>query len=292
MNVTYKSLVNVSFKELHNTFVDAFSDYAVDVSYMTPDVIQNRAIKNGYDPETSVGIFNDTKLVGFTLVGIDKHYENPAAFDIMTGLVKDYRGKGIAKEMFEFIKPKLKEKNIEEFYLEVLQENKSAIKAYQKTGFKIERSLDCFILDINKFKITEHARIPLIFKKIKKSGIDDFETFSDWTPSWENSFNAIKRIPDEAIIIAAEYSINKVGLIVYYPLISWIMALLVDPKYRKMGVGSALIGEVIKRINGDTDKIKFLNIPSDDEEFINFLKSSGFEEMTSQFEMKYKLNGQ
>ena len=286
----YKNLVNISFEELHKTFVDAFSDYAVDISYMTPDVIQNRAIKNGYDPESSVGVFNNNKLVGFTLVGIDTHYEIPAAFDIMTGLVKGYRGKGIASEMFNFIKPKLKEKNIEEFYLEVLQQNASAIRAYQKTGFKIIRSLDCFILPVKDFRITEEARTPLKFKKINKSGIDEFETFADWTPSWENSFNSIKRIPDEIITIAAEYSINKVGLIVYYPLLNWILAFLVDPKYRKMGVGSALISQLIDQVNGKVDKIKFLNIQSEDEDLITFLKESGFELMTAQFEMKYELN--
>lgn len=155
MNVTYKNLVNVSFEELHKTFVDAFSDYAVDVSYMTHYVMENRAIKNGYDPESSVGAFNDSKLVGFTLVGIDNHYETPSAFDIMTGLVKDYRGKGIASQMFDFIIPSLKEKKIKQFYLEVLQENNAAIRAYQKAGFKINRSLDCFTLDIKKLKITE-----------------------------------------------------------------------------------------------------------------------------------------
>ncbi len=144
MNVVYKNLANISFEELHNTFVDAFSDYAVDVSYMTPDVMQKRAIKNGYDPESSVGVFNENKLVGFTLVGLDQHYETPSAFDIMTGLVKDFRGKGIASKMFNFIKPTLKEKKIKQFYLEVLQENKAAIRAYQKTGFKINRKLGLF----------------------------------------------------------------------------------------------------------------------------------------------------
>lgn len=290
MKVMYKNLKNVTFEELHKTFVDAFSDYAVDVSYMTPDVMRNRAIKNGYDPESSVGVFEGEKLVGFTLVGIDKHYETPAAFDIMTGLVKDYRGKGIASEMFNFIKPTLKEKNIEKFYLECLQENKPAIKAYQKTGFKIIRSLDCFVFPVKNFKITEEVRIPLKFNKIDKSGIDEFGIYADWTPSWENSFNSIKRIPDEVIIIAAEYTISKIGLIVYYPLLNWIMALIVDPKYRKMGVGSALLGELIEQVNGYVDKIKFTNIQSDDDDLIRFLKASGFELVVSQFELKYELN--
>ena len=209
MNIVYKNLGNISFEELHNTFVDAFSDYAVDVSYMTPDVMQKRAIKNGYDTESSVGVFNENKLVGFTLVGLDQHYETSSAFDIMTGLVKDFRGKGLASEMFEFIKPVLKEKKVEQFYLEVLQENKAAIRAYQKTGFKILRSLDCFTLDISKFEVTTPLRIPLLFKEMDKSKVEYFDTFSDWIPSWENSFNAIKRIPDEVLVLEAEYSINK-----------------------------------------------------------------------------------
>jgi len=286
----YKNLVNVSFEELYKTFVDAFSDYAVDVSYMTPHVMQNRAIKNGYDPESSVGVFENNKLVGFTLVGLDQHYEKPSAFDIMTGLVKDFRGKGIASQMFDFIKPSLKEKKIKQFYLEVLQENNAAIRAYQKTGFKINRSLDCFTLDIQKFKTTQHLRIPLSFIQLDKSMIDDFETFADWTPSWENSFNAIKRIPDEIKIIETEYSINKVGLIVYYPTLNWIMAFLVDPKYRKMGVGSALLERMLEQINGTVEQVKFLNVPSEDEDLIDFLKASGFELLTGQYEMMYHLS--
>lgn len=290
MKVLYKNLVNVSFAELHKTFVDAFADYAVDMSYMTPHVIQSRAIKNGYDPASSVGVFENENLVGFTLVGIDKHFEKPAAFDIMTGIIKDYRGQGIASQMFDFIKPTLKKKKIQQFFLEVLQENNAAIRAYQKTGFKITRSLECFIMDTKNFKPTQESRIPLKYKKLSIADIDDFETFSDWTPSWENSSNAIKNIPDETIIFGAEYSINKVGLIVYYPLLNWIMALQIDPKYRKMGVGSALIGKLLDKINGETERIKFLNIQSEDEDLISFLKASGFELMTSQFEMIYELN--
>jgi ribosomal protein S18 acetylase RimI-like enzyme len=48
--------------------------------------------------------------------------------------------------MFIFIKPRLKAIGIKNFYLEVLQENKSAIRAYKKTGFEIVRILDCFTL--------------------------------------------------------------------------------------------------------------------------------------------------
>ncbi len=57
-----------------------------------------------------------------------------------------------------------------------------------------------------------------------------------------------------------------------------------------MGVGSALLERMLKQINGKVEQIKFLNIPSDDEDLIDFLKASGFELMTGQYEMKYELD--
>ena len=225
MKIEYRNLSKMSFGELHQKFNEAFSDYLIDISYMTRDVMKNRAIKNGYDPDSSVGVFDNDKLVGFTLVGVDYHYEKPSAFDIMTGLIKEYRGKGIASEMFNFIKPRLKAIGIEYFYLEVLQENKPAIRAYKKTGFEIVRSLDCFTLSIKNYILTEQPRLPIVIKKIEKDNIDKFQLFSEWRPSWENSFTAMKRVPDDIDFYSAEYSINKLGLIVYYPCLNWIMAI-------------------------------------------------------------------
>jgi len=289
MKIEYRNLSKTSFGELHQTFNEAFSDYLIDISYMTRDVMKNRAIKNGYDPDSSVGVFDNDKLVGFTLVGVDYHYEKPSAFDIMTGLIKEYRGKGIASEMFNFIKPRLKAIGIEYFYLEVLQENKPAILAYKKTGFEIVRSLDCFTLSLKNYLLTEQPRLPIVIKKIEKDNIDKFQLFSEWRPSWENSFTAMKRVPDDIDFYSAEYSINKLGLIVYYPCLNWIMALLVNPEYRNMGIQSALLNHLVKQLEGKVEMVKLLNIQSDDENLIAFLKQSGFELLTGQYEMKYKL---
>ena len=64
----------VGFEKIYDAFIKAFEDYAVDVSYMTPSVMEKRAIKNGYDPENSVGVYANEELVGFTLVGTDLHF--------------------------------------------------------------------------------------------------------------------------------------------------------------------------------------------------------------------------
>jgi GNAT superfamily N-acetyltransferase len=140
-----------------------------------------------------------------------------------------------------------------------------------------------------KYILTEQPRLPIVIKKIDKEKIDKFQIFSEWRPSWENSFTAMKRIPVDIDFYSAEYSINKLGLIVYYPCLNWIMALLVNPEYRNMGIRSALLNHLVKQLEGKVEMIKLLNIQSDDENLITFLKQSGFELLTGQFEMKYKL---
>jgi RimJ/RimL family protein N-acetyltransferase len=141
MSIKIKSLENISIETIHTAFVEAFSDYLVDISYMTTEVMRNRFIKNGFRPDLSVGVFDYDSLKGFTIVGTGIFKGNISAFDIMTGLVKDYRGKGLSNKMFDLIKTKMKEQAINNFYLEVIQENAAAIKAYEKTGFQKTRSM-------------------------------------------------------------------------------------------------------------------------------------------------------
>lgn len=54
-----------------------------------------------------------------------------------TGIIPTQRGKGIAKGMFEFALPGLKEQGVNKFLPEVLRPNEAAIKAYRKTGFQV-----------------------------------------------------------------------------------------------------------------------------------------------------------
>jgi ribosomal protein S18 acetylase RimI-like enzyme len=284
-----RNLTGISFETIYQTFLEAFKDYAVNVNYMDALKLKNRAIKNGYDPACSAGAFEGERLIGFTLVGIDHQYIQPSAFDIMTGIVGEYRGRGLAGKMFKQICSSLIKSGIQQFYLEVLQENAAAVKAYQKEGFKIARNFNCYALDVKKFKPVIKLHIPLNLKQTDKSTVEDFETFADWQPSWENSFSAIQRIPDDLIIISATYSIKKVGLIIYYPALKWVMNILVDPVYRNMGVGSALIESLLSKLNGQTSEIRILNIPANDYLFNEFLNESGFDLFTKQYEMTLEL---
>lgn len=46
MAIEIKSLENISIETIHSAFEEAFSGYLVDISYMTPNVMQMRFTKN------------------------------------------------------------------------------------------------------------------------------------------------------------------------------------------------------------------------------------------------------
>ncbi len=289
MTTVIKTLEDTGIETIHSTFVKAFEDYQVDISYMTRDVIEKRFIKNGYHPELSAGIFEDGELKGFTIVGIGRFNGGRSGFDIMTGMVKDIRGKGLANRMFDLVKEKMKEESIDNFYLEVLQENDPAIKAYSKTGFSRVRGLNCYTLKLGKLKPAKPIETVVYLDRIERGAIDSFRNFLDWEPSWENHFEAIKRIPDQVEVIVAEAFGRKVGILVYYPTLKWVLTLAVDPANRRKGVGTALLEYLSDILPIYIREIKALNIDDRDVAMNGFLAASGFEQVTSQYEMRIDL---
>ena len=289
MAYRYESLSEDVIPEVYRTFVEAFSDYPLDVSQTSEEVFRNRALKNAVDLNSSIGVYYQDKMVGYTLVGVDYWKNAPSAFDVGTGIVKTHRGKGIAKEMFRYIIPKLRERGVKRFVLEVLQENEPAIKAYQKAGFRIVREFDCFQLVLEKARFGGDAKIPVGICSIDKSEISLFEPFLDWQPSWENSFASISRIPDRVILCGAKYEGTYVGLLVYYPALNWIMSIVVKQSFRRNGVGTFMLSRFLQEKDVKLTYMKLVNVDHGDSGMLAFLSRSGFELYTRQFEMEYEL---
>ncbi len=137
MPLEYAFLKTEQLARISETFTIAFADYYLDMSSMSERIFTNRAVKNSVRYDCSVGVFDESRLVGVTLAGIDDWLGQPAAFDAGTGIIPDYRGRGIARKMFDFAVPKLRDYGVKKFLLEVLQVNEPAIKAYKAAGFGI-----------------------------------------------------------------------------------------------------------------------------------------------------------
>lgn len=274
---------------LFQTFQDAFNDYVVDMSYMDEDMLYNRWIKNHVQYRASVGVWEFNQLVGFTMVSTDVWQGIPSAYDAATGIIDRYRKQGIAGEMIDFITPKLKKVGIQKLWLEVLQNNGAAIKAYEKSGFRVSRNFNCYKLKKEKYQAPAEINQELEIKEIEANDIRICRTWFEWQPSWENSTAAIQRIPDEKVILGAFIDNELVGYIAYYPAFRQIMQIVVASFQRREKVATTLLHHLVNNQAKDTEAISHINIDNSDNSSMEFLQKSGFEFTAAQYEMMLDL---
>jgi ribosomal protein S18 acetylase RimI-like enzyme len=288
-------LGSVPFHRIAAAFNTAFSDYYLRMGSQAEVWLKNRLTKNAVDLDCSVGVFAGDDLVGFSLTGIDAWMGETAAFDAATGIVPDYRGQGLAGRMFEFGLPRLRERGVRRFLLEVLQVNEPAIAAYKKTGFKIVREFDCFELapeagirtpGLPQMHIPTGSTGKMVIRPVPKQRLEELAEHLDWQPSWENSLASIRRIPDDVVAFGAETDGRLDGIILYYPLLHWIVSLVVRRDRRRRGIGSRLVSHLIAHLPDESGQLKVVNVPHTDRGMISFLERAKFRLFVSQYEME------
>ncbi len=288
-DLEFRFLSRDMMPQIHNAFSKAFEDYAMDSSQVTERILTNRAIKNGVSFENSIGAFDGDELVGFTLVGLEERDAGLAAYDIATGIVKEHRGKGLAGAMFQKLKFKLSSQDVRHFYLEVLQVNTAAVRAYEKAGFLIVRELDSYRLPEETPWEIQDVPENVFIGEASREELAAAESFLDWQPSWENTFASLRRIPDDLLLIKAEVDGELAGIAGFYPTLGWIVTLAVDKKHRRKKIGTFLLDELYIRVHEEFPNMKIINIDYQDKGMANFLKKQGFVDLVNQYEMMYTL---
>jgi ribosomal protein S18 acetylase RimI-like enzyme len=275
--------------QLHMTFLEAFADYAMDASSVSEESMRLRSVKNGVDDELSVGAFEGDRMVGFTLIGVGPWEGKLAAFDAGTGIIPVHRGSGLAKRMFDHALPGLRKRGVSLFLLEVLQGNEAAIRAYEKAGFAITREFTCLRLPRDDFPEPLPSREGISIRPSTRHAVLALADQADWTPSWENSFTAIERIPEQLLILGAFSGEDCVGAVVYSPGFHWILSLLVDRAHRRLGIATALLRGLCAALPAETEELKITNVFSGDRGMIDCLKGNGFAPWVDQYEMALAL---
>lgn len=136
----YRFLSGNDFSTLYEANLAAFADYLVPLQ-MTTAQFENHFAQNAIDIDRSVGAFAGERMVGFTLNGFGVWNGKQTVYDAGTGIISEFRNKGVGRAIFEFLLPKLKRTGIEQMLLEVLSNNEPAISLYRKLGFTETRQL-------------------------------------------------------------------------------------------------------------------------------------------------------
>lgn len=283
---SYKTLKNIELKVIYNTFIEAFSDYQVkfDISFDNFQIMMKR---RGLNLDFSMGAFKDDKMVGFILNGVREWNGKITIYDVGTGVVLEHRKKGVTRDMFEKLLEVCRDKKIEQYLLEVLQENIGAVNLYKGNGFQITREFDCYFL--NKFNNSTNEKI--ILEKIDSFSEEiwrELKKYWNYNPSWQNSIDSIKANFNNFIYIVAKSKDKIVGYGIIEKTTGDIPQIAVSPQYRRQGIGKAIVNRLINSL--DIERFKILNVDSRDLEMEKFLLSIGGEKYTKQFEMiKYIL---
>ncbi|MDE5706810.1 MAG: GNAT family N-acetyltransferase, partial [Alistipes sp.] len=190
--MTITSLENHTFETLFEAFSAAFADY--DRQW---DAGQLRAMleRRGFVPALSFAACDDTgRIAACTLNGIGSFNGKRTAYDTGTGTLKEYRGRGVAAEIFRHALPRLAQSGVEQYLLEVLQQNSAAVSVYRGLGFEVSREFDYFIRPNDGIAPRSTPSAPsLRIEPVAAAADGELLPFGDFRPSWQNSAESILR---------------------------------------------------------------------------------------------------
>lgn len=283
----FTTLDKINKKIIYESFIEAFSDYSVNI-FLPYEDFEKMLIGKGFNSEISIGLFHEEKLIGFILNGKREWNGKETAYDMGTALLPSYRGYGFSKKMIKEILKLLKEKNVEQYLLEVIQDNKNAFELYKAHDFKISRDFSVF--QLKKNSCIPSASIPYKIETV--SEISDnmweiFKTFWDFSPSWQNSINSVKAVKEIFSYVVVKDKNNIIGYGIIEKNSGKIPQLAVDKNYRNKNIGKNIINRLTSCTDGDF--IKFINIDRKCENIEKFLKSLNFEISSLQYEMMLEI---
>ncbi len=281
-------LAPVDPTKLHAAFLEAFADYSMGSAADLPeDRLLLRMKKNAVDYALSVGANDGDRLVGFTLVGLDRWGRAMTAYDAGTGIVPAFRGQGLARRMLDHATPSLRERGVERFVLEVLTSNEPAIKAYTKAGFATRRELRSFVASAASLAAPPVGGF--VLQPIDVAAFEAVAAELDWLPSFENRVSAVRALEGAVSLVGAFDGETCVGAYAYSPALRWLLSLVVARAHRRRGVGRALVAHAANALPEGVTRLAALNVDGDDRGTQRFFERLGFAVLVDQYEMERAL---
>jgi ribosomal protein S18 acetylase RimI-like enzyme len=261
------------FDEIHRAFVEAFSDYVVPMK-PAQDALREMFMRRGWVPELSSGVFEDDRLVAFTINGFD----GTSGYDTGSGVIPSHRRRGLARQTMEHSIELLRKAGATRYVLEVLEPNVAAAALYRDVGFVETRRLDCWVWSavaaatafVSDSATPEHTKAAAAAAAL--------QNWSDIQPSWQNSTASILRAQDRYVVLG-----DDDGYAIVFPSTGDLAQFAVRREARRRGVGTRLL-QTAAAIAGKP--LRILNVDTRDEGIAAFLAALGAQRFVRQIEME------
>lgn len=276
MTYNFKNLENIPLNAIATCLNLAFSDYQVPLN-LTDEQWEKVFKNNAVDLKNSFGAFYEGMMVGAIINSCNMYNGYKAVFDVATGVIPAHRKKGVFSNLFAYALDILKQEDIERYYLEVLQGNDKAIKAYQKQGFMIEREMLLFRSSASSATFDTN----LMISSLRDLAIKRLERCIKVKPSYEHCLHILKTNID-GYAIAYMHDHDEIDAYCIYDIMNG----------RIMQMGYADIDKlknIISYLLAKYHSVTIKNVDSSYQEIIKMLQDLGFETIVKQYEMVRKL---
>jgi len=272
--LTVKTLETIELADVVAVFNDAFADYFVPF-HVDQHYLYRRWRAARVDYKLSAGVFEESQLVGFLVIGIDELHGKRTAYNAATGVVPAYRGKHLVKRMYEAVLPLLQAAGVKQATLEVITQNEIAIKAYTGIGYSIRSTLLCFsgVIKIaiqSAVKLTKTKNIP--WERVQK--------MSSFPNTWEASLVALRIASADYECWYLEEAGNLEAFVIVNPGSGFI---------GRLGFASGDVDRYGNRLLAEIGKevpfVKINNVDRRESELIRLLLDTGLENHINQYEM-------
>lgn len=278
-----KKCSEVSVEDIVKAFNIGFVDYMIKLN-MTEEVLLSRFIKVEQNQlENSFIAYDDATPIGLILGG-DKVYEGVKTLRCGALCVApEYRKLGVATTLFEYHKALAVNEGCKRLYLEVIQGNDKAINFYKKQGYRV-------LSELVYYSHSEASQIKSSEDKlqIEVTTLNEIESIHSSKVkshlNWQNDFDYMRFYPTLVNYKLIEDG-QVIGLISAHP-VGKVFYLWIDPNYRRLGHGKALLHYLATKHNIEKLSISFPK----EEALIHFVTKLGFtKDAISQFDMVMEL---
>lgn len=266
--------------QLRHTLNAAFADYITPFQ-LNEEQFAFKLHAESVSLEHSVGVFIADELVAFMLHGLRTQAGKQIVYNSGTGVLPAYRGQGLVGKMYAYTLPIMQEQGIAAMQLEVLEENSSAIRAYEKNGFQIRRKLLCFAGSAQNEQPKGAAEI----RSLADYTQQPLQSFWDVQPSWQSSMQSMDIVQPKAL--GAFINDQLIGYILYNPTYKRMYQLAVASTHRRQGIASQLLAALSQELPGAT--IALNNIDEAALDLKLCLEKNGYTNRINQFEMSKTL---
>jgi len=243
--ITYKLCSEVTEDQIYQAFQSGFSDYMIQLSLEKEDMLERFFGPEGNERALSYLALDGDIGVGLVLGGI-RMMNGVKTMRCGTMCINpDYRGKGVAQKLIDMHIELGKSSGCHQMFLEVINGNDRAVHFYKKNGYEIV--YDLLYYNMQKETLTKMSILPIYEDyEIKQVGYYDVlsyrKTLFDMHLPWQTDVEYFKTLKakyyeaydgDKVVAACGVFKGN-------------VFFLHVDPQYRGLGIGMAILFEALK----------------------------------------------